>query len=388
MKHPFQVLAGDTSGKHLFAGVKTSLYVFETESGKVVGSWSDSVKEAEQPSKKAKTEKKEQEPQNFIRSLTLSRNEKYIICTTDNDKSAVVFSIDYSQPNCLTLVKRQPFPKRPCAASTTMDDANLIVADKFGDVFSIPIAGEPVEEKLLEPIMGHVSMLSDVTVADHNGKQFIITGDRDEHVRVTHFPESFVVKHWLFGHREFVSSLNIASFDKELLISGGGDDFLLLWKWFSTEKAGTINLREHIQSYLTDAHYPPERHRSEDSPKEVTVSRVETTTQNGSNLILVLCENTKCIIVFEKLGDEIKHHQTLETSDSVIDFAIVNDHVIASLDKDSQQVALFKFADGNLTEASSSVSETIDQGNNCNVESRDQFLSLYNNHLLRKRSEH
>lgn len=398
MKHPFQIVTADAEGKHIFGCVQNSIYVFDAQDGHLLGLWSDAA--TEPATKKAKTNDKDAKDtassssnnNGYIRTLTVSRNGQHVIGTTDHDKAAVIFRVDFSQANCLSLVKRQTFPKRPCAASTTIDDAQLVVADKFGDVYSIPIDGDATPEKELEPIMGHVSMLTDVKVAEHNKQQFIITGDRDEHVRVTHFPEAYVIKHWLFGHGEFVSCLYIASFDESILISGGGDEYVVFWDWCNERKLATVPLREHVESFLNDAHLPPERYRTKTSEREICVSNVVTLKHSGHDYVIVLCENTACLLVFEVErtadGISVAHKQTFATDASIVDFVVCGDHVVASMDKhDDDVVEVFNF-NGTLTRAESSLEKAISDGNKCNVASVLELSPLYYIHTLRKRSDH
>lgn len=426
MKHPFQILVADKRNEHLFVSVKNHLLVFRLADGKLVGSWMDTVdlqtiqaekfraKRAEekrlreatpdqQPSKRAKTNKKEPKIPvpgpgapiiyNYIRSICLTRNEKYIIGTTDSDKAVVILSIDFTKDNCLSLVKRQVFPKRPCAVLTTVDDKSLVLADKFGDVYELPIdASAPVDEKELVPILGHVSMLSDVLVAEHEGKQFILTGDRDEHIKVTHYPKSYVVKHWLFGHHEFVSTLHSCNFGENILVSGGGDDYLMLWNWWTNEILARVELRELVLPFLNDSHLPPERFLQEDSPTEISIARVASLTNNGENLLIVLAENTKCLLTFV-VGEDfsVTHKQTLTSDYSIIDFAVVNNTVVAAVDVESDDhlLELYKFNQENLLEAEDTdIAKTISLASTCEVEGRNDFYPLYYVSTLRKRSEH
>ncbi|KAM9937578.1 hypothetical protein OXX80_002898 [Metschnikowia pulcherrima] len=426
MKHPFQILVADESGEHLFASVKNHLLAYRTSDGALIGSWEDDVDlqtvqekkfkakreaeekqrlaNAEEPAnKKAKTNKKEPKVPvpgpgaptiyNYLRSLTLSRDEMHIIGTTDSDKAAVVFKIDYSQDNCIQLMKRQVFPKRPCAVSTTIEDTKIVLADKFGDVYEFRIDSEqPIPEKDLVPILGHVSMLSDVLVAEHNGQQFVLTGDRDEHIKVTHYPLSYVVKHWLFGHREFVSCLHLPAFNKDLLISGGGDDYLLLWDWWANKQLARVELRDLVEPHLTDAHFPPERFLQEDSPKEICITKVLTVSKNGQNLILVLCENTKCILTFT-IDKEfvVTFKQELLTENTVVDMTLVGDKLFTAVDEDSDEnlLEIYQLNDECFLEnQKSEITKTITSANSCDVTGREDVYPLYHIHSLRKRSEH
>lgn len=440
MKHPYQLLVSDRSGEHLFASAKNHLFVFTSKDGKLVGSWIDdvdtsaSLKKQQQEkikaleaeavaaataeegsaTKKAKTnEKKVKIPKipvpgpgappiyNYIRTLTLTQKEGYLVGTTDSDKAAIIFKLDFTNTeNCLSLIKRQEFPKRPCAVSSTFDDSTLIVADKFGDVYSVPIDSEPpVDEKTLVPILGHVSMLSDVLVAEHNQKQYILTGDRDEHIRVTNYPSTFVIKDWMFGHKEFISSLHIPSFDSNLLISGGGDDYLAVWKWFESKLVAKVELRELIHPFLTSSHLPPERFLLEDSIKEISITHITTyvNPDTSSKLLIVLCENTKCILTFEisESGDgySFTHKQTVETKHSMTTLTLANSLVYATLDtEDDRLLEIYQLNGDNelvdVSEDNAQLIKDISSSNTCEVESRKDFYPLYYINSLRKRSEH
>ncbi|ODV79721.1 guanine-N(7)--methyltransferase subunit TRM82 [Suhomyces tanzawaensis NRRL Y-17324] len=423
MKHPFQLLLANSKGTHLFVSVKNHLQVYDLSNGNVVGSWSDTV-DISVPSKKQekkvasveelkgdkKLKNNDAKPvavaktpvpiqgatpiYNYIRSLNLSKDEKYLVGTTDSDKAAVIFEVDLANSeNCLKIIKRQIFPKRPCAVSIG-DDSDLIVADKFGDVYATTIDSEPpVDEKALTPILGHVSMLSDVKFTRFNGKKFILTGDRDEHIRITNYPKAYVVKNWLFGHHEFVSTLHIPSYDPSLLISGGGDDYLCLWKWYDNKLLAKIELRDLIAPYLTEAHMPAERFLKPDSVKEISITKILTHSVDDKKILLVLCENTNCILTFEIAGDfSVKHLQTFVTKDSIIDICLeeTSGRVFASIDREEGDlVELYDLGpDGQLSVASTNMGTKITEGNHCQVESRQNFYPLYYINTLRKRSEH
>ena len=50
------------------------------------------------------------------------------------------------------------------------------------------------------PILGHVSMITSMLVLDDVGK--IITADRDEHIRVSEWPNSWKISRFLLGHKQ------------------------------------------------------------------------------------------------------------------------------------------------------------------------------------------
>ncbi|CAZ83042.1 unnamed protein product [Tuber melanosporum] len=152
-------------------------------------------------------------------------------------------------------------PKRPCALALTDSDNTILVADKFGDVYSLPLlppepapavppattpkdSGSkrqrteithdlPFAHKLL---LGHVSMLTDllsITITTQEGRKrkYIITADRDEHIRVSRYPQSWVIEGFCLGHTAFVSRLLVPGWAPQEVLSGGGDGWLGRWRW-------------------------------------------------------------------------------------------------------------------------------------------------------------
>lgn len=419
MKHPFQnIVATDT---HVFTTVKNHLQVFELTTIKIVGEWVDHVKlqdtlkkqqleriseseklsetagsevdtdtPSEEPeTKRAKTTKVPKIPvpgpgappiYNYIRGLKLTQDAKYLIGITDSDKSIIIFTVDFSAPNCLKLIKRQVFPKRPCSISIDSDQ-NAVIGDKFGDVYKIPIDSQPpVSEKQLVPILGHVSMLTQVLMIPFEGKQYILTADRDEHIKVSYYPQTFVVKHWLFGHEEFISSMVVPGFDAKLLITAGGDNSIYLWNWLDNKLVSSFDFSELVQPFLNETHLPPERFITEDSGKESTVVKLV----QYQRKVVILFENVKCLVSVNINPDLSLSFDTLLTLEApLIDLALAGDKLIGCSD-DADLLQCFGLPELKVE----SPLREIGQANPCEVASRDEFYPLYTMNSLRKRSEH
>jgi tRNA (guanine-N(7)-)-methyltransferase subunit TRM82 len=230
-------------------------------------------------------------------------------------------------------------PKRPCSLALTPNNRTILSADKFGDVYSLPLLpsattaattqssaatpcgsepplGEPksrsatpstptptastsalfkpqadeltvhtkrnlkalenqkislgrraLQEQLNRPqfeltlLLGHVSMLTaicvgTVTSTSTEGKgrerEYIITADRDEHIRVSRgMPQAHVIEGFCLGHEDFVSRLCVAPGGKdEILISGGGDDYLFVWDWVKGQLLGKAGVLEHVKGVV------------------------------------------------------------------------------------------------------------------------------------------
>jgi hypothetical protein len=128
------------------------------------------------------------------------------------------------------------------------------VADKTGEVYSFPYPLEtpslqqkyssitdlpPVSDK--DPLtkttderfmgtflLGHSSSIVDMTMGEAPYARFLVTCDRDEHVRFSVFPETYVIHAMGLGHTAFVSAICTVH---RGVVSGGGDGKVLLWGW-------------------------------------------------------------------------------------------------------------------------------------------------------------
>jgi len=134
----------------------------------------------------------------------------------------------------LILVSRE-LPKRPTQVAFTKDAQTILVSDKFGDVFryawclvpfiffkenSYPFEFVRPEMKAARDefashenpsdgqlILGHASPLTSF-VLSHDEK-YIITADRDEHIRVSWYPEGYNIEMYCLGHRKWVLCLSL-----------------------------------------------------------------------------------------------------------------------------------------------------------------------------------
>ncbi|CAI5760336.1 unnamed protein product [Candida verbasci] len=392
MKHPFQLLTSDKSGKYLFTSNQNVIQVFNFGDGNVIGEWKDEtesgqLKTVKNDEKKGKA-KFSQSISNYIRYLILDDSENYLIACADSDKSILIFKLDLNASNCLNLIKRQQIPKRP--SSLAVQDSIVVVADKFGDVYSIPIDSEISDMDKLEPILGHVSMLLDVElVKSKNEKPFIITCDRDEHIRISNFPKSYVIKGYLMNHKNFVSKLFVPHFDSSLLISGGGDDYICLWNWYNENLMQKIDIRELVEEYLDDFHLPPERIRKEQEEeegkliKETSIAQISSVTIGEKSYVIILIEHTPVLLFFEFVNNNLKYFQILKFEDNIVNFAVTGDEIIVSLDSETLVKAL-KFDIEFKIDENEIVSRIIDQ---ISINTDSNFQQLYPISSLRKRKE-
>ncbi|KAF4309594.1 hypothetical protein GTA08_BOTSDO02534 [Botryosphaeria dothidea] len=324
MKHPYQCIAaldrvGSQEAKLLLAASAHNLYSIDLVTGEVRSIWSASTSspgppEEEQPEtpegppeKKRKISEGSASRPKVIR-LSVSNDGQYAVAITGEDKRVRVFSVEPSGQ--LKQLSERSMPKRPCAVVITQDNQTILCADKFGDVYALPLQHtledeqafaiqaeqaprtfvpaatnltvhtarnrkaleaqlkQETQAKSKEPLrfkhellLGHVSMLTDLLLitlhpedsrAELNGsipgpRDYILTSDRDEHIRVSRGqPQSHVIEGFCLGHKEFVSKMCLAT--PHMLVSGGGDDHLFVWDWLEGQLLRKIAIRDILAS--------------------------------------------------------------------------------------------------------------------------------------------
>lgn len=305
----------------------------------------------------------------FVQGMYLTTDGRHLVAITGSDKTIWVFEHDGA--GNLKQLSQRAMPKRPCALALTPDNKTILSADKFGDVFSLPLLFTPSEPtaaaaaaattsevatpeptpsapatpavptppttdvakaqslsvkpqaneltvhtlrnlkalenqkrhlarqkaaKLAAALqasqfehtlqLGHVSMLTSVAVAvhpGHPGRTYIITADRDEHIRVSRgIPQAHVIESFLLGHDEFVSRVCIPEKRGDVLISGGGDDDLFVWDWVSGKLLGKAPVLVEVKKALA----PEEAEKV----TKVAVTRIFDVQQGEKTQIFVICE--------------------------------------------------------------------------------------------------
>ncbi|KXN93026.1 tRNA (guanine-N(7)-)-methyltransferase non-catalytic subunit TRM82, partial [Leucoagaricus sp. SymC.cos] len=97
-------------------------------------------------------------------------------------------------------------------------------------------------------VLGHASPLN-AFLLSHDEK-YIITSDRDEHIRISRYPQGYSIQMYCLGHRKYVSAIHIPSFAADTLISGGGDPTLKIWNWMSGQCTGEVQIWETVEPFV------------------------------------------------------------------------------------------------------------------------------------------
>ena len=138
-------------------------------------------------------------------------------------------------------------------------------------------------------------MLTDLAlVTNPEGRNYILTADRDEHIRVSRgIPQTHVIEGFCLGHTEFISRLCIPKERPEVLLSGGGDNTLFVWDWASGSVACKQDFSSHVGVLLYEIH-GRDLEKGMIEPFKVAVSGIVHVRQPGrygvEDLIIVSCE--------------------------------------------------------------------------------------------------
>ncbi|KAK1730710.1 hypothetical protein CaCOL14_002808 [Colletotrichum acutatum] len=295
-----------------------------------------------------------------ITIMTTTSNGSHLLAISGHDKSLWVFEHD-GRGNLKELSQRQ-MPKRPCSVLICPDNETVLSADKFGDVYSLPLipseasqstdaAAQPEAASETAPAaakpftpeansftvhsksnlralqsqlreqqkskrdvtkeqptfehtlqIGHVSMLTALTLASKGHRRYIITADRDEHIRVSRFmPHAHVIEGFCLGHANFISALTLPI--QDVLVSGGGDSELFAWDWENGRVLSKFDILGQVQQIDKET-------------TKVAVAQLlsANVTENGLQVpvVLVVCESVSAILVLRLAEDNtLSHVQTI-----------------------------------------------------------------------------
>ncbi|KAI5798870.1 hypothetical protein EDC01DRAFT_649584 [Geopyxis carbonaria] len=309
---------------------------------------------------------------NAISALLTTRDGTHLVVATSEDKAVRVFSVAEGK---LELLSTRALPKRVGGLAFLENDTKLVVADKHGDVFLMPLiitempspvekpqdpAGSgqlpagperdaeaarrrarteidynlPYEHKF---IIGHVSMLLAVypvsLPADHpaaagKAKNWIITADRDEHIRVTRYPQTFVIDQFLLGHESFVAKLLSPSWNRTGLISGGGDTYLVEWDWLSGRRVQRIDLASHVHSVLAKSTLsgdtePMSVSTTEPGAFKIAVNGLWELPHPNVKGVLVGVEKVPALFIFTQSSAGLAYTSKIPLTGNLLDVAVI-----------------------------------------------------------------
>ncbi|KAJ9655088.1 tRNA (guanine-N(7)-)-methyltransferase non-catalytic subunit trm82 [Neophaeococcomyces mojaviensis] len=327
-----------------------------------------------------------------VSHLVTTSDGKHAIAITAEDKAVRVFSV--SRKGRLRQLSSRSMPKKSCALTLTADETTILIADKFGDVYALPLhptAGyqrksetpqvqtnfkpsataltvhtkgnlealrQQQTQKQIPPkkegldfehrlLLGHVSLLTDLAIAqaEIQGKQrpFILTSDRDEHIRVSRgIPQAHIIHTFCLGHTEFVSKLCIIPWAKNVLVAGNGEPSLRVYDWQRGVETQRLDLRETFCRDLETC-LPLDR-----SIGKLAVSGIWPLSYNEkSRGLLVALEGLSLLFVFALTRFELRHVQTLNLDGNALDVVDLREQhaVVVSIDSVHKPCSVKEYRD-------------------------------------------
>ncbi|KAL1899651.1 tRNA (guanine-N(7)-)-methyltransferase non-catalytic subunit trm82 [Ceratocystis pirilliformis] len=338
--------------------------------------------------KKIKPQTAVQQDKPIITLLSVTSDGKHVVAVSGHDKAIWVF--EHDGRGKLMQSSKRTMPKRPCGIALAQDERTIIAADKFGDVYALPLlpsdtvakgptltlavkhkretpAATPLtvhsagnlrsleaqkrhmaerqkqqeqeraavvaaassagvdapEAPMFEHslVLGHVSMLTDIIVARGSSqnqppREFIITADRDEHIRVSRAPpHAYVIEGFCLAHKDFVSTLAIDENRPEIMVSAGGDAEVFVWDWQNSELLSQTEILSVAKEHF--------------SVEKIAVSKIVA----AASQFFAICEGIPAIFIFTLEGKTLSTPSIISLPGNPLGIAIVDaSRVIVSVD--------------------------------------------------------
>uniref|UniRef100_A0A1I8EBN8 tRNA (guanine-N(7)-)-methyltransferase non-catalytic subunit n=1 Tax=Wuchereria bancrofti TaxID=6293 RepID=A0A1I8EBN8_WUCBA len=176
---------------------------------------------------------------------TATRKEKDQILASTLSEDGTLFAVATTSKECFLYnilkdwIEVRPalqLPKAPTAVIFEISEKFVIVSDRAGNVRRYSLyaenSGKSRSDEFTddegncegELLLGHISMVLDIDMS--SDRRFLTSVDRDEKIRISHYPECYVIHRFCLGHSSYVSSVQSKD---ALLFSSGGDGTLRVW---------------------------------------------------------------------------------------------------------------------------------------------------------------
>lgn len=349
-------------------------YVFEEESDKHITLELPTVRPELKENKPTKPAALADESKNVVLGLQFSPCGKWF-AVYSSAKQLVIW-----ETAGWTLASERYMPKTATSLKFTPDNQAVIIVDKAGDAVQFSLQDL---EKEGEIILGHLSMLLDVVLTSDSKK--IITCDRDEKIRVSHYPNAYNIISYCLGHKEFVSSLNLLPHKQSVLLSASGDGTIRLWEFLSGNALASYDCTSDVSKEL--------------SVNETSLSQVEND-QTSSIIVHKVCSfkiDDKCslvcvlfygyngFLVYRITGESFELIQALNVNETVLDFCFRSSGELVIRSANNALYCLSYECTTTKTFSSSVESKLLTKINEVLEKDKDQFVSSSNVPQLLKR---
>lgn len=212
-----------------------------------------------------------------INSITASQDGKYLGISTEN-RQVLIYD------NKLNLLKNL-IVNRTASKIAFSRAGDVLIADRTGDVYLYKLFSEDNEPTLL---LGHLSMILDLVLSDC--EKYIVTCDRDEKIRVSHFPNTYNIVSYCLGHEEFVTTLKIV---RNVLISASGDGTVRFWNYIKGEQLGCLDTNQYVKTNNMLETFIQDMDREKVDVTALPISEIRIKT-DSNNTVLIAVSLFKC----------------------------------------------------------------------------------------------
>jgi WD40 repeat protein len=207
--------------------------IFNARTGNIVFNHVNKSNTIHQKTKKKNKEEDELDQETFDANIVRAAFHNHLFAAAGNDKTVLVW--DFLKGK---LLAKCTMKKKVSCIAFSINGTELWFADKFGDAYSVDVGkilshNQEAELDIETPQLrlGHISLMTDMFMTKDGN--YVVTSDRDEKIRVSHYPNVYNIQSYLLGHKEAVSK--IAQLDDDHLISGSVDHSLCVWKFKQDE---------------------------------------------------------------------------------------------------------------------------------------------------------
>lgn len=223
--------------------------------------------------------------------------------------------------------------ERRCVKLLFQDNTRLLAADRAGDVYGFVLNDDGTTTR--ELLLGHLSMLLDVVLS--SCQKYLLSSDRDEKIRVSHYPNCYNIESYCLGHSEFVSSLCIM--DDRYLVSGSGDGTLRAWDFINGLEIAMRNCIEDLS---------------------VEKAPIRFVTRFSSDHIIVAFFGLKSLFMYHFANDYIVLKAQLDIESEPLDIAVFNDGLFVTTSETRVSLSL-KYIDGGFEKVDSKLANALNQ---------------------------
>lgn len=258
------------SGKSVLVGLNDKAFYLK-EDGEAV--------ELESPKETSEGDQNKENPLEILGVAITSDESSKVWCAVSRQNKTLALYCPEESASPILVHKTQ---KRVGCMTFWFSPLPMIIAgDMVGDATAYPLDNKNGSNGRF--LMGHTaSMLTGLCAQEGR----LVTCDRDEKIRISKFPESFVLEEYLLGHTAFVSSIDVRN---DRCISTSADQTIRLWDLKSYKQLASLDTEGGLL------------------PIQVAMN------SDGTEAAVVYSESSK-VDIFKIEQESISKKQTLECS--------------------------------------------------------------------------